>query len=243
MDAGLDPGIPQGHHEGLALDPGRQQHGEDVVGGLALFRGGERQAESQGLQGGEGLPVGMDQLAAQVVVVGQLFQLFQPQGGADLIDAVVVAQVQHVIGEVVALVAVVGQAGHAVGALQADVLRQGVVIRHDHAAFAGGEVLVGEEAEDADLAPGTQGFTVQESAGGVGHILDDGQVVPLCDLHDFGHAAGEAGVVHDGDGFGAGGDGGFDRGGVDRQVVAGRGYPRSAPPRRNAGRRWRWPQR
>ena len=219
VDAGLDAGLAQVDHEGLALDPGGEEDGEDVVGGLALFRGGERQADAQLLQGGEGLPVGMDQVAAALVVVGELFQLLQAEGGADLIDAVVVAEVQHVIGEVVALVAVVGQAGHAVGALEADGLGQIVIIRHEHAAFAGGEILVGEETEDADLAPGAEGFTVQETAGGMGDILDDGQVVPLRDRHDFGQAAGEAGVVHDDDGFGAGGDGGLDGGGVDGQVV------------------------
>jgi hypothetical protein len=106
-------------------------------------------------------------------------ELDPAEGGADLVDAVVVAQGDDVVGVGVAVVAVPGQGGHAVRAQQAQAFGQVVVGGEQHAAFAGGEVLVGEEARSSRCAPGAQGAAVQPGAGGVGGVFDDGQAVLL----------------------------------------------------------------
>jgi len=50
----------------------------------------------------------------QLVIARQLPQLDAPQGRAQLVDAVVVSQFQHVITPGVTFVTLQGQAGHAV---------------------------------------------------------------------------------------------------------------------------------
>ncbi len=57
-----------------------------------------------------------DDFAAALVVGGEFFELLDAQCGADFVDAVVVSQLDDVVGVGVAGVTVVGEGGHAVGA-------------------------------------------------------------------------------------------------------------------------------
>ncbi len=152
------------------------------------------------------MPVFPGQGGPASVVGSQFVELGQSESGAQLVDAVVVAQIDDIVGMGVAVVAVPGQAGHAMGAQQAHFFSQIVAVRDEHAALAGGEVLVGEEAEAADVTPGAEVATVQPGPGGVGGVFDDGQVVAPGNVEDLGHAAGIAAVVDDQDGFGARGN-------------------------------------
>jgi len=174
-----------------------------------------------------GAIVGND-FAAALVVGGEFFELFDSQCGADFVDAVVVSQLNDVVGVGVAFVAVVGEGGHAVGAQEFEFGGDLSGVGGEHAAFASGKVFIGEEGEAADLTPGAEGFTLQAGSRAMGGVFDDVQVVLLGNLADGGHIAGVAGVVHDDDGFGARGDAGFYGCGGDGEVIGagdvGEGY-------------------
>jgi len=111
MNAGLDAAIPQAFHEGLAIGAFWQKHGEDMIRGLSLFCLGERQTNAQSIQRS---PVGMGQITAAVVIALQFLQLGDAQGCPQFINAVIVAQINHVIRKSMTFVAIIGQAGHAV---------------------------------------------------------------------------------------------------------------------------------
>ena len=97
--------------------------------------------------GSQSFPVEAGELAAAVVVGFQAGQLHQAQGGPDFVQAVIVSRSDHIIAEAVAPVAVPGEGGHAVGAGSPDPFGQGVVAGDHHAAFAGGHIFIGKEAE------------------------------------------------------------------------------------------------
>ena len=218
--------------DGGIVDAGLDAVGFHVVleGGAAVSLGeedgryvssGDAGVASEGYDdfGGEVGAVMGDDFAAALVVGGEFFELFDAQGGADFVDAVVVSQLNDVVGVGVAGVAVVGEGGHAVGAQEFESGGDFVGVGGEHAAFSRSQVFVGEEGEAADIAPGAEGFAFQGCSRCVGCIFDDGEVVLAGNLEDGGHVTGVAGVVHDDDGFGARGDGCLDGCGGDGEVV------------------------
>ena len=77
----------------------------------------------------------------------EALQAAEPERGARLVEAVVEADVDHVVGGIVAAVAVPGAARHRVGAKQPHALVELLVGAADHAALADAQLLLGEEAE------------------------------------------------------------------------------------------------
>ena len=145
----------------------------------------------------------IDNFPAALVVGRQLLELFDAQGSPDFVDAVVVSQVNDVVGVGMAGVAIIRQGGHAVRAQEFEPGSNLIRIGGEHAAFPGSQVFVGEEGEAADITPGAEGFTLQCRTGTMRCVFDDVEVVLLSDFHNGRHVAGIAGVVHDDDGFGA----------------------------------------
>ncbi len=85
-----------------------------------------------------------------------------------------------------------------------------VVVRRNHPAFAGGEILVVLKADRARLAHRTHGAPAYARAGGLGAVLEDGDPVSVRHLQDGGHVGDRPGHVHGDDDPGAGGDAPFD---------------------------------
>src|SRR3990172_816310 len=100
-------------------------------------------------------------LAPGDIVALEVLKLYPPPRPADLIDAVVVAQVHYIVAPGMPLIPVPGETGHAVRTENAKFTGQLIIIRDQHAAFAGGHVLVRKEAEAADGAPGSQHAALQ----------------------------------------------------------------------------------
>ena len=114
--------------------------------------------------------------------------------------------------------AVEGIAVHAVQTHGARALRHRRVTGHQHPAFAGGDGLVGVEAEHRGVAVERADELAAAGGGqrvrGVFHHL---QVAVGRQLEQRSHVGGQAGVVHRHDGLGARRDRFLDRGGVDVQ--------------------------
>ncbi len=93
--------------------------------------------------------------------------------------------------------AIPGESRHAVRAQKPQSRCQLLVVGDEHAALSDRQVLVGEEAEAADVAERAAHATAQACPRRVGRVLDDGEAVTLCDLVERGHVAGETGVMQD----------------------------------------------
>ncbi len=201
VDTGLDAVFFHIVLEGGAVVSCGEEDGGDVGGGDAGVT-----VEGDGEFGGEVGAIVGDDFTTALVVGGEFFELLYSQCGADFVDAVVVPQVNDVVGVGVPGVAIIRQGGHAVRAQQfepgSDLIRMG----GEHAALSGSQVFVGEEGEAADITPGAEGFALQCRTRTMRCIFDDVQVVLPGNLEDGRHVAGIAGVVHDDDGFGARGD-------------------------------------
>ena len=104
-----------------------------------------------------------------------------------------------------------------------------VVVRRDHPAFAGGEVLVVLQADRARLTHGTHKAAAYARAGGLRAVLEDGDPVPVRHLQDGGHVGGRSGHVHGDDDPGAGRDASFDVTGVEVQGFVDVGEDRHGP--------------
>src|SRR5215207_3167289 len=76
----------------------------------------------------------------------------KPERGAWLVDPEVEAEADHVVGVLVAAVAVPRAGGHGVRAQQPDLRRDRLVVGEHHPAFAYGELLLGEERQAGDVA-------------------------------------------------------------------------------------------
>ena len=108
------------------------------------------------------------------------------EGGVDLAQAVVVAE------------PLVGEPRHALAALVAQGAAgggEGVVVGDDHAAFAGGDLLVGVEGEDAGPAEASRsarspGATCPPKP--FAGVFDQDQLVLLGELLELDHPAGVA---------------------------------------------------
>jgi len=126
-------------------------------------------------------------------------ELGDAEGGVDFAEAVVVAE------------ALVGEPGLAFAALVSEGaagLGEAFIVGDDHAAFAGGDLFIGVEAEDASAAEGADHAFAGASAEAFAGIFDEDDLVFLGELFEFGDAAGVAEDFDADDGLGFGGEGG-----------------------------------
>ena len=93
-----------------------------------------------------------------------------------------------------------------------------VVAGEHRAALAHGDVVRGVEAQRADVAEGAAQFAVVGGAQRIAAVLDEPEIVFLCQRGDGIQIVGVAQRVREHDGLGPGRDRGFDLGRVD--VVA-----------------------
>ncbi len=169
-------------------------------------------------------------------------QAAEPERGAGLVDAVVEADVDDVVGGVVAAVAVPGAAGHGVGAQQSHPLRQPVLGGAHHAALADAQLLLGEEAERsqladrADLAAGV----VDAGADRLGAVLDQHQPVLVAKPPQRDHVGRVSAEVHGDHGPRAGSDAPGDVLGVDVEVQGAAYVAEDRLGARRSGGRRRW---
>jgi hypothetical protein len=135
-------------------------------------------------------------------VGGQRFQvlhLAQADGRHDVAHIVFAA-------EDIDVDAVHAAAGHALQAVFLGQARFFQVVQHQAAAFAGGDVLVGLEAERDEVAEGTDALAIPGGAEGLGRIFDHAQLVFVGDGVQAVHVDRQAGQVDRDDGAGARGD-------------------------------------
>ncbi len=74
------------------------------------------------------------------------------------------------------------------------------------AAFAGGDLLVGVEAEDGEIAEATNAALMEFGTDGFAGILDDHEIVVCGEVAESVHVGGNAEGVHDEDGAGSRGE-------------------------------------
>jgi len=218
------------HVEGLEVDGGEIVGAADVMGaeviqnGVAV-RGFEVacQADDEDEPAHDGVVVGCweDEVGfveevADVLVgdalagvddFGEALHLDDADGGVEVAEAVIVAEAG--VGEPTAtrVAALVAEGAAHVGEF--------FVVGDDHAAFAGGDLFIGVEAEDADAAEGADLAAFVGTAEAFAGVFDEGDFVAGGDGGDFVHADGVAEGFDGEDGFGFGGDGGFDFVGIE----------------------------
>lgn len=214
VDAGLDAVFLHKILEGGAAVTLWEEDGADVGG-----RDAGVIAEGDGELGGEVCAVMGDDFAPALVVGRELFELLDSQSSANFVDAVVVTEVDNIVGVGVASMAIIGEGSHPMRAQKLEFGSEFIRAGGKHATFSGCEVFVGEEGEATYITPGTKGFAFQGRAGTMGSVFDDVEVVLFGDIEYGGHVTGVAAIVHDDDGFGAGGDAGCDGGGGDGEVI------------------------
>ncbi len=206
-----------GHVKGLKMDGWEVVGAADVMGaeiaedGVAVCAveiAGETDDEDKpahdGLfvDGGED-DVGFVEEGADVIVGDPLagfddfveaFHLDDADGGVDVAEAVVVAEAG--VGEPTAagIAALVAETAAHVGEL--------AIVGDDHAAFAGGDLLVGIEAEDAAAAEGSDFAFFVAAAEAFAGVFDEGDFVAGCELGEIVHAGGIAEGFDGEDGFG-----------------------------------------
>jgi len=214
VDAGLDTSsfhvVLEG---GTAVSLGKED------GGQMAGRNTRVPGEGQDDFCGEVCPVMGDDFTAALVPSGEFFELLDSQCSPDFVDAVVVAQLDDVVGVSVAGVPIISKGGHAVRAQEFEPGSEFLGMGGEHAAFSRSQVFVGEEGEAADIAPGAKGFALQAGSRTVSGVFDDVEVVLTGEIEDGRHIAGITAVVHDDDGFGARGDAGRNGGRGDGEVV------------------------
>jgi hypothetical protein len=93
-----------------------------------------------------------------------LFQLGQAEGGLEVGHAVIPAEF-FMDKTPLGLKAQVAEAAAALG--------EGFIVGHKHAAFAGGDKLVGVKTEDAQVTKGAAGFAFVCLAVGFGSVFND----------------------------------------------------------------------
>ncbi len=145
------------------LDAVRFEIVAEAIAGLAVgeqYREGEVRGELDGRvvewqldagDLGETLAIHAHHLAAGLDALCQPRQAAQPERRPRLVEAVIEADVDHVVGGVVTVVAVPGAAGHRVRAEQPHAIDQLLVGARHHSALAHAKLLLGEEAERPEL--------------------------------------------------------------------------------------------
>src|ERR1019366_9043594 len=168
----------------------------------------ERRKDETGLVG-ELLVVEVRDLFAACEDLGEAFHLADAESAGDLGETVVVAELGVLEPGVGGGAALIAEAAHVCGEFGA--------AGDDHAAFAGGDLLVGVEGEDGDVAKPADGTCaasgVDGSAEGFAGVFDERKVVALGDGYEDGHVGGNAEGVDGEDGAGTRCDGLLDGGG------------------------------
>ena len=85
--------------------------------------------------------------------------------------------------------------------------------RDNHAAFAGGDLLVGVEGEDPGVAEGADPAAANFRADGLASVFNDAQVVTVCNFKQGRNVGGTAESVHGDERARVRRDGGLDPGG------------------------------
>ena len=79
----------------------------------------------------------------------------------------------------------------------------GLSVGKDCAAFAGGDLLVGVEAEDGEIAEAANAALVEFCTNGFAGVLDDREIVSLGEIAESMHVGGDSEGVNDQDGAGS----------------------------------------
>ena len=135
---------------------------------------------------GEALVVALGLRDAALVVLLEAVQLPERDARVQIAEVELVAGLEHVVGaRALLLVALPGVAREAVQAQRGDARGERLVGQREHPALAGGEVLVGVEAEAGDVADRADLAAVGEARlGGVRGVLDEAQPVALAGRSD-----------------------------------------------------------
>src|SRR5215831_8878457 len=164
------------------------------------------------------LVIAIHHLASSLVVSCKLTELYEAQRRAHLINTVIKPGGHDVVTKTVATVTIPGQTRHPVRAQQFNTLGKFVTVCRQHAAFASGEIFIGEEAKAANitnaatlfedsLAPTVRSMARQRhpTAGswGVRHIFHHIQSMALCQCHDTVHVTTIASGMHHADALGS----------------------------------------
>ena len=182
IPGGLDAVRFQLVAEAIARVAVGEQHREGEVAGALDRLLVEGKLDSGHLR--QALAVGANDRAPRGDVLVQSLQAAQPERGARLVQAEVEADVDHVVGGVVAAVAIPGAAGHRVGAKQPHACVERLVGGADHATLAHAQLLLGEEAEAAQLADGADlaPAVIHVCADRLGAVLDQDEPVLVAQL-------------------------------------------------------------
>ena len=161
---------------------------------------------------GERLAVAADGGAAALDVVAQARQAGEAERGARLVEPEVVADVDHVVGGLVAGVAVPRPRRHGVRAQRAHRRGQLLVGGQHGAALAHAQLLLGEEREAAEPADGA-GLAPRLGLGAdrLRGVLDERDPVGVAQLPQRAEVGGVAAEVHRHHRAGARGDAALDR--------------------------------
>src|SRR5207237_2792067 len=98
------------------------------------------------------LVIPIHRLCPSLVIGLELTELHEAECRAHLVNTVIKPGGRDVITKAVATVTIPGQTRHPVRAQQLDALSQLVIICGQHAAFARGEIFIGEKAKAANIA-------------------------------------------------------------------------------------------
>ena len=128
----------------------------------------------------------------------QPLQAAEPEGRVGLVQAVVEADIDHVVGRVVAAMALPGAAREGVRAQQPHALGALLIAGRHHAALADAQLLLGEEAEGAELADraGLAAGVVHARSDRLGAVLDQGEPVLVAEGAQGEHVGRIAAEVH-----------------------------------------------
>lgn len=138
--------------------------------------------------------------------------------GVDVFVVVAVGQAAELLAEALATGVVAAGGAVAVAAPVAEGFGDGLelaVVGEHRPAFAHGDVVGGVEAEGGDVAPGADHLAVVGGAERVAAVFDQPQAMLVAQRLDLRQVERVAQGVGQHDGFGLGGDGGFDEVGVD----------------------------
>ena len=137
----------------------------------------------------------------------QFGKLVDAEGGLDIHHVVFeTGQQDIIVGGAAGGKTFPGLAAHAMEFHQRDLFGQVLVPGADHAPFAGGDVLVGMKGKDRDAVQGTDFLSLVLGSGGMGGILDDGQIKFCGQSEQWIQITGLAGKMNRDDCAGAGGD-------------------------------------
>ena len=218
IDRGLNAVlVAQAVAHGLA-GLGLHQNAHEVARGARLVVPAVGDAES--LDVVEQLAVARDQLAPAFDLRAQASEARPDDRRAQVVEAVVEADLDHVVAHGGAAMAVHGRRGHPLRAQAADPLGDLVGVGAERAALPHAQDLVRKEREAAGQAVGAELLRAVVGPGSVGGVLDQGQAPALAELGEIGDLDRIARPVDRDHGLGALGDERLDRFRVHVQVVA-----------------------